>query len=73
MELDYKQLIDKAVQAAVTDIKRNFIAKSDLENLIENNSFEITNPFDTYNYMRVVRVANLYDLMEEVNADEESE
>ena len=43
--------------------------KKQIQNLIDNESFEIVNPFNTYEYTRVVRVADLYDLME-VNADE---
>ncbi len=64
-----KELIDNAVDNAVQDIKKNFIEKSALENLIDNKSFEVTNPFNTFRYMRVVRVADLCDLME-VKADE---
>ena len=69
LKLD-KRFIDEAVQNAITEIKQNFIEKSALENLIDNKSFQITNPFNTYQYMRVVRVADLYDLME-VNTDDE--
>ena len=35
-----------------------------INNLIENYSIEIVNPFNTYEYMRVVRCADLYDLVE---------
>lgn len=41
--------------------------REQVQNLIENKSMEIVNPFNTYDYMRVVRVADLYDLMEVKN------
>ena len=68
LKLD-KRFIDEAVQDAVKEFKKNFIDKSDLGKLIDDKSFEITNPFNTYQYIRVVGVADLYDLME-VKADE---
>lgn len=43
--------------------------RKQIQNLIDNESFEIVNPFNTYEYARVVRVADLYDLIE-VNADD---
>lgn len=44
--------------------------REQIQNLINNESFEVVNPFNTYEYMRVVRVADLYDLIE-VNTDED--
>ena len=42
---------------------KEYSLKDNLEKLIENGSFEVVNPFNTYEYKRVVRVADLYDLM----------
>ena len=66
-----KRLIDEAVQDAAAEIKQNFVEKSALENLIDNKSFEITNPFNTYQFIRAVRVADLYNLIEEVGGNAE--
>ena len=62
-----KKFIDEAVQDAVKEIKQNFIQKSTLDNLINSKSFEVTDPFNTYQFISVVRVEDLHDLM--VGAD----
>lgn len=50
-------------------LKELKVYREGINNLIENQSIEVVNPFNTYQYMRVVRVADLYDLME-VKADD---
>ena len=71
LKLD-KRFIDEAVQDAVAEIKQNFIEKTALENIIDNKSFEVTDPFNTYQYISVVRVDDLHDLME-VKDDEDND
>lgn len=60
--IDAKEALDMAIKALEY--------REQIENLIDRKSFEITNPFNTYEYARVVRVADFYDLLE-VNADDE--
>lgn len=62
LKLD-KKFIDEAVQDAVKEIKQNFIEKSTLDNLINSKSFEVTDPYNTYQFISVVRVEDLHDLM----------
>ena len=51
-----KEALDLAIQALES--------QKLLKHIINNKSIEIVNPFNTYEYMRVVRCADLYDLTE---------